>query len=61
MGNYLNDDEYNDIIKNHFKRKIIIIFKKISEDNGKEFELPKTKKQFNSHIKYVYKKYIKNE
>ena len=61
LGNYLNDNEYSDIFKNHFRGKIIRIFNKISEDNGKEFELPKTKKQFNNHIKYVYKKYIKNE
>ena len=61
LGNYLSDNEYNDIFKNHFKGKIIRIFTKIVEDNGKEFGLAKNKKQLNNHIKYVYGKYIKNK
>ena len=59
--NYLNDNEYNEIFKNHFKGKVNKIFIKIADDYGKEYGLPKTKVKFYNHIKYIYKKYIKKE
>ena len=52
---YLSDEEYKDIYNNHFKGKISKIFKKISETNGKNYILPKTKLKFVNHIKSVYK------
>ena len=52
---YLSDEEYKDIYNNHFKGKISKIFKKISENNGKNYILPKTKLKFVNHIKSVYK------
>ena len=60
LGTYLTDEEYNDIIK-HYKGKINKLFKKLVEEHGKEYKLPKTKEQYFNHIKYVYKKKIKNE
>ena len=60
LGTYLTDEEYNDINK-HYKGKINKLFKKLVEDYGKEYKLPKTKEQYFNHIKYVYKKKIKNE
>ena len=52
---YLSDEEYKDIYNNHFKGKISKILKKISETNGKNYILPKTKLKFVNHIKSVYK------
>ena len=52
---YLSDEEYKDLYNNHFKGKISKIFKKISETNGKNYILPKTKLKFVNHIKSVYK------
>ena len=52
---YLSDEEYKDIYNNHFKGKISKIFKKISETNGKNYILPKTKLKFVNHIKSIYK------
>ena len=60
LGTYLTDEEYTDINK-HYKGKINKLFKKLVEENGKEYKLPKTKEQYFNHIKYVYKKKIKNE
>ena len=60
LGTYLTDEEYNDINK-HYKGKINKLFKKLVEENGQEYKLPKTKEQYFNHIKYVYKKKIKNE
>lgn len=60
LGTYLTDEEYNDINK-HYKGKINKLFKKLVEENGKEYKLPKTKEQYFNHIKFVYKKKIKNE
>ena len=60
LGTYLTDNEYTDINK-HYKGKINKLFKKIVEENGKEYKLPKTKEQYFNHIKFVYKKKIKNE
>jgi len=60
LGTYLTDEEFNDINK-HYKGKINKLFKKLVEENGKEYKLPKTKEQYFNHIKYVYKKKIKNE
>ena len=60
LGTYLTNEEYNDINK-HYKGKINKLFKKLVEENGKEYKLPKTKEQYFNHIKYVYKKKIKNE
>ena len=60
LGTYLTDEEYNDVNK-HYKGKINKLFKKLVEENGKEYKLPKTKEQYFNHIKYVYKKKIKNE
>ena len=61
LGSYLTNEEYNDMNKNHFKGKINKLFKKLVEENGKEYELPKTRVKLFNHIKYVYKKIIKNE
>ena len=60
LGTYLTDEEYTNINK-HYKGKINKLFKKLVEENGKEYKLPKTKEQYFNHIKYVYKKKIKNE
>ena len=60
LGTYLTDEEYTDINK-HYKGKINKLFKKLVEENGKEYKLPKTKEQYFNHIKYIYKKKIKNE
>ena len=60
LGTYLTDEEYANINK-HYKGKINKLFKKLVEENGKEYKLPKTKEQYFNHIKYVYKKKIKNE
>ena len=60
LGTYLTDEEYNDVNK-HYKGKINKLFKKLVEENGKEYKLPKTKEQYFNHIKYIYKKKIKNE
>ena len=60
LGTYLTDEEFNDINK-HYKGKINKLFKKLVEENGQEYKLPKTKEQYFNHIKYVYKKKIKNE
>ena len=60
LGTYLTDEEFSDINK-HYKGKINKLFKKLVEENGKEYKLPKTKEQYFNHIKYVYKKKIKNE
>ena len=59
--NYLNENEYDQIVKNHFNGKVRRIFLKIVVDNGKEYELPNTKLLYYNHIKYIYKKYLKNE
>ena len=57
----LTEQEFNDIYKAHFKQKIHYLFKKIAKNKGKEYEFPKTKKKFFSHIQSIYKKYIKNK
>ena len=59
LGKYLNNNEYNDIYKNHFKSKVSKIFMKIADENGKEYSLPKTKERLFNNIKYIYKKYMK--
>ena len=61
LCNYLTDDEYSHIYKSHFKGNISKIFMKIVNKNGKEYKFPKTKEKFFTHIKNIYKKYIKNE
>jgi hypothetical protein len=61
LGNYLTDDEYKNIYNEHYKRKISKIFEKLEENKGKEYEFANTKDNFFCHIKYVYKKFIKNE
>jgi hypothetical protein len=55
LGTYLNDNEYKDIYKNHYRGKISKTFKKLVETNGKEYELPKTKDKYFNHIKLIYK------
>jgi hypothetical protein len=60
LGTYLTNEEYNEVYK-HYEREINRIFRKLMKENGKEYELPKTKGQYFNHIKYVYKKKIKNE
>ena len=60
LGTYLTDEEFSDINK-HYKGKINKLFKKLVEENGQEYKLPKTKEHYFNHIKYVYKKKIKNE
>ena len=56
LGTYLNDNEYNELCKTHYKGKISKTFKKIVETHGKDYELPKTKIKFVNHIKLIYKK-----
>ena len=56
LGTYLNDNEYKEICKTHYKGKISKTFKKIVETHGKDYELPKTKQKLINHIKLVYKK-----
>ena len=60
LGTYLTNEEYKEIYK-HYEGEINKIFKKLKRENGKEYELPKAKGQYFNHIKYVYKKKIKNE
>ena len=52
---YLSDDEYKNIYNNHFKGKIIKIFKKLADSKGKSYLLPKNKVKYINHIKSVYK------
>ena len=52
---YLTDEEYKKIYINHFKGKVSKIFKKLSDTNGKNYLLPKTKMKYINHIKSVYK------
>jgi hypothetical protein len=59
LGTYLTDDEYHNIYKNHFKGSISRIFMKIANNIGKEHTFPKTKMDYCSHIKSIYKKFIK--
>ena len=56
LGTYLNENEYKEIYKNHYKGKISKNFKKLVETHGKEYELPKTKIKYFNHIKLIYKK-----
>ena len=61
LGTYLTDEEYENIYKENFKGKVYRIFKKLAGNKGKEYELVKKRNDLFSHIKYVYKKYIKDE
>ena len=61
LANYLTDEEYENIYKEHFKGRVSRIFKKLEENKGKEYELVETKSELLSHIKYIYKKYIKDK
>ena len=61
LANYLTDEEYETIYKEHFKGRINRIFKKLAENRGKEYQLVKTKNGLLYHIKYVYKKFIKDD
>ncbi len=60
LGTYLTNEEYNEVYK-HYEGEINRIFRKLVKENGREYELPKAKGQYFNHIKYVYKKRIKNE
>ena len=60
LGTYLNNEEYSDLYKDHFKGQVNQIFIKIAKEKGKEYAFPKTKENLNNHIKYVYNKFIKN-
>ena len=57
---YLTDNEYKDIYKSNFDGKVKKIFKKIVQDNGKDYILPRTKEKFINHIKSIYKNIKKN-
>jgi len=61
LGNYLTEEEYENIYKEHFKGKVSKVFRKLEENRGKEYELAKTKNEFFSHIKFVYKKFVKKD
>ena len=61
LVNYLTDEEYENIYKEHFKGRVNRIFKKLAEIKGKEYQLVKTKSELISQIKYIYKKFIKDE
>ena len=60
LASYLNNNEYDDIYKNHFKPKVSKIFIKIADEYGKEYSLPKTKEKLYTNIKYIYIKYLKS-
>ena len=59
--NYLTDAEYDEIYKEHFKGRISRMFNKLEDNRGKEYKFAKTKNEFLSHIKYIYKKIFKKE
>ena len=61
LGNYLTEEEYENIYKNHFKGKVAKVFKKLENNKGKEYELVKTKNELFLHIKYIYKKFVKKD
>ena len=61
LANYLTDEEYENIYKEHFKGRVNRIFKKLAEIKGKEYQLVKTKSELISQIKYIYKKFIKDD
>ena len=52
---YLNDDEYKNIYNEHFKGKVAKIFKKLVDNHGKNYLLPRTKVKYNNHLKSIYK------
>ena len=60
LGSYLEENEYKEIFKNHYKGKINKTFKKIVEKHGKDYELAKSKTKFFNHIKLIYKKIKQN-
>ena len=60
LVSYLNENEYKEIYRTHFKGKISKAFKKLVETHGKEYELPKTKIKHFNHIKFIYKKIKSN-
>lgn len=57
---YMTEDEYIEIFQNHFKGKVISIFKKLVSLIGNQMELPNTKKKYINHIKYIYQSINKN-
>ena len=61
IGNYLTEEEYENIYKEHFKGRVSKIFRKMEENRGKEYELVKTRDELFSHIKFVYKKFVKKD
>ena len=60
LGTYLEENEYKEIVKTHYKGKINKTFKKIVEKHGKDYELAKSKTKFFNHIKLIYKKIKEN-
>ena len=52
---YLTDDEYKNIYNEHFKGKVAKIFKKLVDNHGKNYLLPRTKVKYNNHLKSIYK------
>lgn len=61
IGNYLTEEEYENIYKEHFKGRVSKVFRKMEENRGKEYELVKTRDELFSHIKFVYKKFVKKD
>ena len=60
--NYLSSSEYEEIYAENFKGKIEEdCIKILAESKGRLYELPKTKKKFIEHIKYVYKAFKKTK
>lgn len=55
LGTYLTEEEFKEIYQTHFKGKVSKLFKKMCENNGKQFELSRTKGMFFNHIKFLYK------
>ena len=60
LNSNLSHDEYKDIYNKNFKGKVERFFRKISDQKGKLYDLPKTKNSFVNHLKKVYQ-FVKKE
>ena len=60
LNSNITNDEYKEIYNKNFKGKVEKIFKNISEQKGKIYDLAKTRNNFINHLKRVYQ-FIKKE
>ena len=60
LNSNLSNDEYKEIYNKNFKGKVERIFKGISNQKGKIYDLPKTKNSLINHLKKVFQ-FIKKE